>query len=451
MQRRTFLKMSSVVPFGLAALQTSTSQARILGANDRVRLGFVGTANRGMQNLDAFATHDDVEIAALCDVDKNTLAKAAQVYERFKPYTTGDFRTIYDRADIDGVVLATPDHWHAIQTVDACKAGKDVYVEKPLSVTVYEGRKMVEAARKYNRIVQVGIHRRSGKIYQKLAEENLDEKIGKVTVSRCSHMSNMAPIGIGRVEPTAPPDYLDWDMWLGPRAARPYQENIAPYKFRWWIDYSSQVANNGVHLIDAIRWLLREHAPTAVCAMGGRFTVDDDRTIPDTMEVTYQFASGRLLIFNHYEANGNPNMATEPNNYYAPLGFKEFRGTNGTLYIHDSRYIIKPERPGQFQERGARMQEIVVNEEGPGTGMHRNPEHTELHARNFVDCMKSRETPHADVEEGHRSTTMSLIANISLAVEDRLKWDAETERFVGNDQANQLLHYEYRSPWKLEV
>jgi len=126
MKRRTFLKTGSAVTFGLAALQTSTSKARILGANDRVRLGVLGTANRGMQDLDAFAKHDDVEIAALCDVDKNSLEKAAQVYERFKPFTTGDFRKVYDRNDIDGVVIATPDHWHAIQTVDACKAGKDV-------------------------------------------------------------------------------------------------------------------------------------------------------------------------------------------------------------------------------------------------------------------------------------------------------------------------------------
>ena len=448
MQRRTFLKTGSAVTFGLAALQTSTSKARILGANDRARLGFIGTANRGMQNLDAFAKHEDVEVAALCDVDKNVLERAAQVYERFKPYTTGDFRKIYDRDDIDGVVLSTPDHWHAIQTVDACKAGKDVYVEKPLSVTVYEGRKMVEAARKYERVVQVGIHRRSGTLYRKMAEENFDDKIGKVTVARCSHMSNMAPAGIGQVAPSAPPDYLDWDMWLGPRAERPYQENIAPYKFRWWLDYSSQVANNGVHSIDAIRWLLRESAPVAVCAMGGKFCVDDDRTIPDTMEVIYQFASGRLLIFNHYEANSNPIMATEPNNYYNALGFMEFRGINGTLYLHDTRYIVKPERPGQFQARGERMQEFVHEE---GTGADRNFDITALHARNFVDCMKSRQKPHADVEDGHRSTTMSLIANISLAVEDRLKWDAENERFLSNDQANQMLHYEYRSPWKLEV
>ena len=444
MQRRTFLKAS--VAFGLAALQTSSSQARILGANDRVRLAFLGTANRGMQDLGAFAKLDDVDIAALCDVDKNILAKAAVAYEKFKPYTTGDFRTIYDRKDIDGVVIATPDHWHAIQTVDACKAGKDVYVEKPLSVTVYEGRQMVEAARKYDRIVQVGVHRRSGTVYRKLAEENLDDMIGKVTVARCSHMSNMAPVGIGHAKPAAPPEQLDWNMWLGPRAERPFQENIAPYKFRWWIDYSSQVANNGVHFIDGIRWLLRETAPTAVCAMGGKFCVDDDRTIPDTMEVIFQFASGRLLIFNHYEANANPIMPTEADNYYRALGYMEFRGVNGTLYLGDGRYIVKPEKPGQFQTKGDRMKETVFKEEAGG-----NLDITELHARNFVDCMKLRQKPNADVEDGHRSTTMSLIANISLAVEDRLKWDAENERFLNNEQANKMLHYEYRQPWKLEV
>ena len=259
-------------------------------------------------------------------------------------------------------------------------------------------------------------------------------------------MSNMYPDGIGKTRPSAPPATLDWDLWLGPRAERPFQANIAPYKFRWWIDYSSQVANNGVHFIDMFRMFMKEVAPTDVCAMGGNFAVKDDRTIPDTMHVTWLFPSGRLLEFSHYEANSTPIMAVP--------AFVEFRGTNGTLYVHDSRYVVTPETPGQFQAKGERMKAVDFNISSSGS-MHQNDDHTAQHARNFIDCVKSRALPSTDVVEGHISTSMSLIANISLAVGQRLKWDPVAERFLGNEEfvqaANAMLHYEYRAPWKLEV
>ena len=443
--RRTFTKAAAGVVASATALQSSASYARVIGANDKVRVGFLGTANRGRQDIAAFLKLPDIEVAALCDVDQTVLNQAKENFGTDTTFVTDDFRKVYDRRDIDAVCIATPDHWHAIQTINACKAGKDVYVEKPLSVTVLEGRKMIEAARKYKRVVQVGIHRRSGAIYRDLAEKNLDEFIGRVTVARCCHMSNMYPDGIGRMKPTAPPETLNWDLWLGPRAAQPYQDNIAPYKFRWWIDYSSQVANNGVHFIDMFRMLAREQSPTDVCAMGGNFAVNDDRTIPDTMHVTWLFPSGRLLEFSHYEANSNPIMAVP--------GYVEFRGTNGTLYINDARYVVTPEKPGQFQTKGDRMQAVEVAANAGRSDQ--NLDITALHARNFIDCIKSRELPNTDVEEGHLSTTMSHLANISLAVGQRLKWDPVVERFLGNEEfvraANAMLHYEYRAPWKLEV
>jgi len=445
MTRRTFSKAAAgAVAVATTAYPSSASYARVIGANDRVRVGFLGTANRGRQNIGAFLKLPDVEVAALCDVDQTVLNQAKENFGTDATFVTEDFRKIYDRQDVDAICIATPDHWHAIQTVDACKAGKDVYVEKPLSVTVVEGRKMIEAARKYQRVVQVGIHRRSGSLYRDLAGKNLDEFIGRVTVARCSHMSNMYPDGIGKTRPSAPPATLDWDLWLGPRAERPFQENIAPYKFRWWIDYSSQVANNGVHFIDIFRMMLKENSPTDVCAMGGKFAVNDDRTIPDTMHVTWLFPSGRLLEFSHYEANSNPITAVP--------AFVEFRGSNGTLSINDGRYVVTPENPGQFQAKGERMKAVEVTNAG---NRDQNLDITALHARNFIDCVKSRALPYTDVEEGHISTTMSLIANISLAVGQRLKWDPVAERFVGNEEfvqaANAMLHYEYRAPWKLEV
>ncbi len=437
--RRSFNKAALASAAAFSAHQTAVSYARTVGANEKIRVGFLGVANRGCQDLDAFKKQPDVEIAALCDVDQKTLGMAREKYGSDSTFLAEDFRKVYERNDIDAIVIATPDHWHAIQTVEACKAGKDVYVEKPVSVTVVEGRRMVEAARKYERIVQVGIHRRSGEIYKTLAAKDLDDFIGKVTVGRCSHMSNMYPNGIGKMKPETPPTDLNWDLWLGPRAEQAYQPNIAPYKFRWWADYSSQIANNGVHFIDIFRQLLKEKAPTDVCAMGGNFAVNDDRTIPDTMHVSWLFPSGRLLEFSHFEANSNPIMAVP--------AYVEFRGTKGTLYVNDGRYLVKPEQPGQFQAKGARMEPI---EESGGPGQ-RNLAITDLHARNFLDCMRSRELPATDIEEGHRSTTMSLIANISLALRERLRWDAEKEEFPGNDRANSLLHYEYRAPWKLEI
>jgi len=426
--RRTFTKAGAAA-MGLAAVSAS----RVLGANEKVRLGFIGVANRGGQLMDAFREHADAEFVVLCDVDRNILAAAAKKAGGAVE-TCSDFRKLYERKDLNAVVIATPDHWHAIQTVDACEAGLDVYVEKPLSITVKEGRRMVEAARRKKRIVQVGLHRRSSPLYADLAKLIGGGKIGKVTVARCYRLSNMHPAGIGKCDAAKPPAHLDWDMWLGPRPARPYQENIHPYKFRWWHLYSSQMANWGVHYLDAIRWATGEQAPVSVCAMGGRFAVDDDRTVPDTMEAVFEFPSGRLAVFGQYEGSGNPALAS---------GEVEFRGTQGTIYSSERTFQIVPERGGQFQDREPRMKPETVSVKGSNQGL------TALHARDFLDCVKSRKAPHADVEIGHRSTTLALLANISLATRQRLEWDAATETITNSPDANKLLHYDYRKPWVL--
>ncbi|KAA5545946.1 Gfo/Idh/MocA family oxidoreductase [Roseiconus nitratireducens] len=416
-----------------AASSTLASGVSAATASNRIRIGVIGTANRGSQLIDAFLPHSDCEIVAVCDVDSVTLQKSVDKLEG-KPKAYDDFRQVIDRDDIDAVVIATPDHWHAIQTITACDAGKDVYVEKPLSITVREGRAMVNAARRNNRIVQVGTHRRSSPLYRELAPQVRDGLIGKVCVSRAYRTSNMFPNGIGREQPTAPPKTLDWDMWLGPRPEREYQSNIAPYKFRWWQQYSSQMGNWGVHYLDAIRWCTGDLAPSSVCAMGGQFAVDDDRTIPDTLQVTFQFDSGRLAIFGQYETSGHRPF---------PNGEIELRGTDGTCFVSERAYEIIPETGGQFAPKGERMKPKKKQIDGNNAIL------TEMHARNFLDCVKSRDLPHADVEIGHRSTTMSLIANISHAVGRRLEWDAESESFRDDAEANSLLQYEYRQPWKL--
>ena len=437
--RRTFAKTGAAA----ALACTLTRSDRAVGANDRIRLGFIGVANRGGQLLDAFLAHSDVEVAALCDVCGSTLDRAkARVGDKAATYR--DFRKLIERKDIDAVVIATPDHWHAIQTISACNAGKDVYVEKPLSITIHEGRRMVEVARRTKRVVQVGIHRRSSKTYAKAADFIQADKLGKVTVSRCYQLSNMFPAGIGKAAPGDPPKDLDWEMWLGPRPLRPFQATIAPYKFRWWDLYSSQAANQGVHFLDAIRWMTGELAPASICAMGGRFAVDDDRTIPDTMEVTFQCASGRLILFGQYEACGNPAMAQK--------GYAELRGTQGSAFVHEDMVSIIPERGGQFQDHAPRMKPIEIKAtDAPQTERRAaNLSMTAQHARNFLDCMRSRAEPNCDVEIGHRSTTFSHLANISLATRTRLEWDSARETITNCDAANHLLHYEYRKPWSLE-
>ena len=417
---------------GAAAVAAVGTKGRALGANERVRVGFIGVGNRGGQLLEATLPNQDVDVVALCDVYEPYLSKwAEKVGGQVARY--GDFRKLLERNDVDAVFVATPDHWHAIQTISACAAGKDVYVEKPLSLTIVEGRRMVEAARRYGRVVQVGLHRRSSTLFPQLRDLVGRGTVGKVTVARCYRLSNMHPKGIGQAPDSDPPPGLDWDMWLGPRPKRPFNENIAPYKFRWWQAYSSQIGNWGVHYFDLIRWLLDEEAPASVSAHGGRFAVEDARDIPDTMEAIFEFAAGRLLIFGQYEASGNPAMRS---------GEAELRGTLGTVYTGDSSFEIVPERGGQFQDPEPRMQPLTVKST--------NGDLTAQHIRNFLDCVKSRQRPNADVEEGHRSTVFAHLGNIALATRSRLEWDAKGERIANNKAANQLLHYEYRPPWKLE-
>ena len=444
--RRTFLETSV-----LAATAAGLARRARAAPSDRVRVGFIGVGNRGDQLLDAFAAQPDVEIAALCDVYEPYLQRdAAAIHPRYKAMgrvprmktavaasvpRERDFRRLLDRRDVDAVCIATPDHWHAVQAILAMDSGKDVYVEKPLTITLVEGRRMVEAQKRTGRVVEVGLHRRASASYRKLAGLVRDGLIGKVTLARAYRVDNMAPKGIGRMGPEDPPPGFDWDLWLGPRAARPYQYNIAPYSFRWWKDYSSQMGNWGVHYMDAIRWMIGERAPVAVSAHGGRYAVDDDRTIPDTMEVTFEMPGGALVAFGIYEAGGG-----------SPIqgGEIELVGTKGTLVASEQGFAVRPSRPGQFQEWKALVEPREERE--PASS---NEELTAGLVRDFVDCVKTRGTPACPLEEGHRSTSFAHLANIALETKSRLAWDADAEQAKGNAAANALLHYEYRKPWTL--
>lgn len=463
--RRDFIKKSSLAVAGLSLTRKGFPlvdiNKKIIGANDRVRTGFIGVGNRGTQLLHLFMEQPDCEIAALCDVYQPYLTRdyskvdpryikamprqIPKMGEKFPAKVTlyDDYRKLLDDKSIDAVCIATPDHWHALQTIDAIHAGKDVYVEKPLSKTIDEGRKMVNAGKNSKQVITVGLNRRGAPTFQKLAKEISAGKIGKVTFASACHVSNMFPDGIGKLSPEMPPKDFDWDMWLGPRAYRPYQYNIAPYMFRWWEDYANQISNNGVHYLDLIRWLLNEEAPIAVSAHGGKFALDDDRTIPDTMHVTYEFASGTLVTLSILEASSGS---------FIPYGFLELRGTKGTLYTGENDYKIVPAKPGQFQKWNKLMDaeefSLDKNDELLIDGSYKNSASNLI--RNFLDCVKSRNEPWATLETGHRSTTLAHLATIAMETKQRLEWDAEKKVFMNSPGANKYLSYEYRKPWKLE-
>ena len=426
--RRDFVKTGALAAGAVSAI----ASPKALGANDKIRVGFIGISNRGGQLIEAAMEHSDLEIVALCDVYKPRMEEVAGIIGGGVAQYS-DFREMLENKYIDAVFIATPDHWHAIQTIQACEAGKDVYVEKPLSVTIHEGRKMVEAARRTKRVVQVGTHRRASSTYKQLHQLVRDGAIGEVTIAHCYRLSNMWPSGIGKMPLSTPPEGLDWDMWLGPRPFQEYQDNIAPYKFRWWNGYSSQMGNWGVHYFDTIRWMLDEEAPVSISAHGSTLAVDDDRTIPVTAHVIFEFASGRLMVFGQYEASHYPMMQGEI----------DLRGTKGIAFGTGDGFIIYPEKSGQFQGDEPRAKGMKIDGRESNHGM------TAANIRNFLDCIRSRELPHADVEIGHRSTSFCHLANIALASKSRIDWDPVKERVTNNEKANELLHYEYREPWKL--
>ena len=455
--RRDFLKNSAAAAAAGGALTVETTGApsiqKVSGANDKIRVGFIGVGNRGSQLLEGFMAQKDCQVAALCDVYEPYLARDRSqvdpgIMESLKkgrvprmgevfnppPARHKDFRRLLEQKDIDAVVIATPDHWHAIQTIMAMEAGKDVYVEKPLTVTIPEGRRMVQAEQRYRRITQVGLHRRSSNLYNHLHALVQQGKIGRVSVARAYHVSNMFPKGIGTYPDTTPPKGMDWDMWIGPRAMRPYRYSIAPYKFRWWLDYSSQMGNWGVHYCDAMRWVLDEEAPVAVSAHGSNYLVKDDRTIPDTLEVTFEFASGKLMVFGQYEACDSRPL---------PTGEIEFCGTLGNMYpgTEAAGCRIFSSESGQFQ--------VPAKRSGPQEIAPMDGDLTRQHIRNFLDCVKSRARCNCDLETGHRSTSFAHLANLALAARSRLEWDAKNERITNNQEAGRLMDYEYRAPWKI--
>ena len=445
--RRDFTK--SLV---LAGATTALGTARVIGANERVRLGFIGLGNRGDQVLDAFLKQPDAQVVAVCDLSPAYMDFAAKKAGG-SPRQFKDYRRLLELKDIDAVVIATPDHWHALQMVHACEAGKDIYVEKPLSLCVAEGRKMVEAARKHDRVCQVGIHRRSSAVCREAADLVRQGGLGKVTVARAFHVQNEWPNGIGNPPDEMPPAGLDWETWLGPAPQKAYNKNRTFYRFRWFYDYSGgQVTNFGVHYIDFIQWALGAQAPRSVTAMGAKAAeMGDNREIPDTLEAIWQYPGGTLVTFSQFNATAGA--------WSLPGCEVELRGTLGTMYLFGDGYEIFPDpiseeefpaRTPLTRERDARYRKDAKPRIAPQKVRGTSTADTAPHARNFLDCVKSRAKCNCDIETGHRSTSATLLANIALRTRSVLDWDADAERFPGAPEANKLLSYNYRAPFVLQ-
>ena len=443
MKRRDFVKTSLAATSGIASAVTSTSAKTVspqTSPNSQIRVGMIGCGGQGNSDANHFSRIPNVRIVALADVYegsiKNTLNSNTLKLDAAKTTVYSDFRRLLDNKDLDAVIIATPDHWHALTMVMACQAGKDVYVEKPLSLTIEEGRRMVNAARKHNRVVQVGTQQRSAKHFQVATQMVRDGKIGKVARVHTWNYDLEYPNGIGNPANASPPAGLDWNFYLGPAPAVPFNENRFLWNFRWFWDYSGgKLTDWGVHLIDIVHWGMNVDAPLSASATGRKYVVEDNRETPDTLMVTYEYP-GFILTYENRAFTGR----TIENRGYGIA----FYGTDATLIVDRSGFEIIPEFTGR------RRDDIFTPRVPPARmGLPRVDTSHFDHVKNFVECMSSRKLPISDVEIGHRSTSAPLLGNIALHTGRTIKWDGQNEKIIGDVEASKRLGKEYRQPWKL--
>jgi predicted dehydrogenase len=444
--RRAFL--------GTAAL-TAASYKRVLGANERIGVGFIGYGLIGKQHVGDFRKMNDIDIVGLCDAYKPRVDEGLQYIDNPKTKGYSDFRKMYENKDIQGVIIATPDHWHALQTIMACAAGKDVYVEKPMTLFLDEGKWMIQAARKHNRIVVVGTQRRHGKGVadaKKVVESGV---LGKVHSIRAAANRNVYP-GFGKTEVGEPPAGFDYDMWLGPAPKRPYQPHRGIYHFRWFWDYSGgQMTNLGAHTFDQILYIMNPKGPTHVTSTGGRYVLEDDGETPDIQDALWVFP-GFTMSYSIREANalrGDGARGTQ------------FLGTKGSLVLAGS-YEVVPEMKGDpindiprflGQPTGGpvytntpRTPWIQASKGGVasdaryGTGGEDTMMMNEL---DWVASMRSRKRPMCDVEDGQAVSILCHLANMSLRLGRSIKWDPDKQQVIGDKEAAAACVRPYRAPW----
>ncbi len=390
-----------------------------------VRVAVMGVHGRGRQLLSSFMSFPEVEIAYICDPDANALPPAVKMVtdkDRPAPQTISDFRRALDDKNVDVLICAAPDHWHALSTVLACQAGKDVYVEKPVSHNIVEGRRMIEAARKYNRVVQAGTQRRSSEDMVSAVEQVRGGKLGKVHFAR-TWITSVRP-SIGKVAVSAPPSNLDFDLWAGPAVDPQYKKNLVHYHWHWrWLYGTGECGNNGIHALDVARWGLGVDAPELVTCGGNKYFFDDDQETPDTQIATFDFADA-VIQWEH-------RTWTKEGIDGADFGVV-FYGTEASLVVTGNGWKI--------------VQGNKVVEENAGAGR----SSWELsHVRNFLDCRISREKPAADIEIGHLSTRLCHLANIAWRTRSTVKFDGKNETILDNPAAVELQGREYRHGYEL--
>ncbi len=456
MKRREFIgtcAQSTVATSSVAMLPFARASEKAAGSGERVRVGWIGCGGRGTYVAAAMRRVPGVEIVAVCDVYEAQAEKARRWLDS-SPTLCQDFRRVLERKDVDAVLIATPDHWHAIPTVLACQAGKDVYVEKPLGHNVAEGRAIVDAARKHDRVVQTGTQQRSAAHFPRIREIIQNGELGEVRFVRIWNYSNLYPEGIGRADDSDPPPGLDWDFYLGPAPKVPFNRKRFLGTYRYFWDYAGGVATDwGTHRFDVMHLVMDAAAPTAVSASGGRFALDDAGEVPDVLQATFEYpgfvlsyectllnafgTGGRTPGMKYYRANGPDDR---------PNGMA-FYGTSGTLLADRWGFEIMPElkrgRKATAEDRGAPDHFRMKRQEAF------TPDSTGLHVEDFIQCVRTRKRPVADVEIGHRASNIGHLANIAYRMGRKLRWDAERERFVDDPEATALLRRQGRKPWDL--
>ena len=410
------------------------SAARVRGANERVNVTLVGLGGRGQDHARFYSEVSAANITGICDVNQAARERGSALVEKLtgrKPKEYADMRRVFDDKSVDAVSMATPNHWHALGTIWACQAGKDVYCEKPASHNIYEGGQMIAAARKYGRMVQVGSQSRS--IAHKIEAIRLlnEGVIGKVYLAKGLCYKRRKSIG-HKPDMTTPPPGVDWDRFLGPAPLRPFNENRFAYNWHWfWDTGNGDLGNQGIHEVDVARWGLGVTHPTKVSSIGGKFMFDDDQETPNTLNSAFEFNVGgkkKMMEFEvrHWYSNHEAGINGErPGN---TIG-NTFYGSDGYLVIDNYNkyysFLGKDHKPG--------------------------PSRTErdTHFENFINVMRDRkrENLNAEIEEGAMSCTLMHLANISYRVGRTLHWDEKTWTVKNDPEANRLLTRQYRAPY----
>ena len=423
--RRAFLTTTSAA--GVLAL-TSNSGAQ--GASDTVSLGVIGPGGMGSNLLRSFASMKDVRITHVCDIDSQRAAQAAQAVQKLSNHTPKvepDLRKVLDDKSVDAVVIATPDHWHAPATILACDAGKHVYVEKPASHNIREGRLMVEAARRNKKVVQVGTQGRSTPHVIEAMNFMHSGAIGEILVAKAWNSQKRG--NIGRQKPTDPPAHIDYDTWIGPAPFMPFQSNRFHSVWRWWFNFGTgDMGNDGVHDLDVAKWGLGVDTthPTSIAALGGKYFFDDDQQFPDTQYVVFEYA-----------ADGRKKQLIFEQRIWSPYVQEGLE--NGTAYYGTKGHLILDRKSGYQAFEGNKPLKQFT-----GGKLESTPHH-----RNFLDCIRSnaQKTPNADINIGHHSAALCHLGNIATRLSRTLRFNPQAEQIESDQEANALIRRQYRDHW----